>query len=82
MILQALIEGGWNNAEEKEEETGFKSEELSDENTSDNCIARENTLDKGDAPVEPVKEDKENEPAKDEQEMVQSALNSQTVSIC
>ena len=71
MILQALIEGGWNNAEEKEEETGFKSEELSDENTSD----------KGDAQVEPVKEDKENEPAKDEQEMVQSALNSQTVSI-
>ena len=46
MILQALLAGGWNNAEEKEEEeeAGFKSEELSDENTSD----------KGDPPVEPV----------------------------
>jgi len=34
MILQALIQGGWNNAAEEKEES-FKSEELSDEATSD-----------------------------------------------
>ena len=72
MILQALIQGGWNNAAEEKEES-FKSEELSDEATSDKDNGM-STLDSGKKQAETKNKDK------DEQEMVQSALNSQNVS--
>ena len=71
MILQALLEGGWNNAEEKEESN--KSEGLSDEDP-DSVIAGLGSMSK--------KEGKnKDKAAKDEQEMVQSALKSQNVSL-
>ena len=71
MILQALLEGGWNNTEEKEESN--KSEEMSDED-KDNVMAGLGSLTK--------KAGKQgNKGAEDEQEMVRSALNSQNVSV-
>lgn len=71
MILQALIEGGWNNSDEKAE--SFKSEELSDDSTSDK--------DNGMATIDASKKGKKKDKAKEEQEMVQSALSSQKVSV-
>ena len=68
MILQALLEGGWNNAEEKEESN--KSDVMSDED-GDNVIAGLGSLSK--------KEEKKE--AKDENDVVQSALKSQNVSV-
>ena len=60
MILQALIEGGWNNEKEDEDETKDKSEE-------------------NDMPD--IDEDSLFSKPKDDQEIVQSALNSQNVSL-
>lgn len=64
MILQALLEGGWNNAEEKEESN--KSDVMSDDDQAD-VIAGLGSLSK-------KEEDKKE--AKDENDVVQSALKS------
>ena len=62
MILQALIEGGWNNEKEEEEEEKDKNDEADDLGSLEHPMTQSilNT--------------------KPEQEMVQSALDSQTVS--
>ena len=62
MILQALIEGGWNNEKEEEEEEEEKDDEADDLGSLEHPMTQSilNT--------------------KPEQEMVQSALDSQTVS--
>ena len=69
MILQALLEGGWNNAEEKEESN--KSDVMSDDD-GDNVIAGLGSL---------SKKEEEKKEAKDENDVVQSALKSQNVSV-
>ena len=67
--MQALLEGGWNNAEEKEESN--KSDVMSDDD-GDNVIAGLGSL---------AKKEEEKKEAKDENDVVQSALKSQNVSV-
>ena len=67
--MQALLEGGWNNAEEKEESN--KSDVMSDDD-GDNVIAGLGSL---------SKKEEEKKEAKDENDVVQSALKSQNVSV-
>ena len=62
MILQALIEGGWNN--DKEEGSEESKNAAEDRDSSENAL------------VNSILKERDNE-----QQMVQSALNSQTVSM-